>query len=86
MLEQYVKDKVGMEKPDCGCCLKCWKQDRQQCIEAQAGMKAFHEDFDLKRCKKAVKTGETEETEETEDGDHQNLDSSVAEKPVTVSP
>ena len=79
--ENCGKDKAGMEKPDCGCCPKCWKQDRQHCIEAQAEMKAFHEDFNLKRCKKALKTEETEETGETED-----QVSTVAEKPVTVSP
>ena len=82
------KDKAGLDNPECGCCPKCWKQDRQHCIEAQKEMKAFHEDFNLERCKKAKKTGETEETEETEDGDHQILDSTstVAKKPVAVSP
>ena len=66
----------GSDSPDCGCCPKCWKQDRQHCIEAQAEMKSFHEEFNLERSKAAV------ETEEPDEGDHQNLG---AKKPVSVS-
>ena len=64
---------------NCPCCAACWRENQQDCIEAEAESQRFHERFNLERSMKAMQaeteepqeeTEETEETEEPTDQDH----------------
>ena len=83
---------------NCPCCAACWRENRQDCIEAEAESQRFHERFNLERSMKAMQaeteepqeeTEETEETEEPTDQDHgerAHRSGASGKKTVYVSP